>query len=258
MSPEAPIRLSVFFAVLLGMMIWERFAPRRAAQRRALRWPGNLGVGALNALLLALAPLSAVGAALFSIFNQFGLLLWLQLPLWPSIIISLLLLDLAVYWQHRLFHAIPMAWKFHRMHHTDTEFDATTALRFHPLEIVVSMLIKAAVIVLLGAPVLAAIAFEIILNAAAMFNHGNVKLPRLADRALRWLVVTPDMHRVHHAVHADEYNRNYGFSLSLWDRLFGSYAAQPRDGHAAMQIGQRNYRARDEARLDRLLTQPFR
>ena len=205
-----------------------------------------------------LVPVTAVGAALFSIFNQFGLFLWLELSLWPSIILSLVLLDLAIYWQHRIFHAIPRLWPIHRMHHTDTEFDVTTALRFHPVEILISILIKAAIIILIGAPVLAVIAFEIILNGTAMFNHGNIKLPAMVDKALRLVMVTPDMHRVHHAVHGAEYNTNYGFNLSIWDRLFSSYIAQPKDGHIKMQIGQPDYREQSETRLDKLLTQPFR
>ncbi|MDD9855667.1 MAG: sterol desaturase family protein [Gammaproteobacteria bacterium] len=258
MNPETQFRLAVFFIMLLMMMSWEAFAPRRSTQKRALRWPANLGIVALNAVMLFLIPVSAVGAALFSVFNHFGLFIYLKLPLWPSIILSLLLLDLAIYWQHRLFHAIPRAWPIHRMHHTDTEFDVTTALRFHPLEILISIVIKAAVIILLGVPVLAAVAFEIILNATAMFNHANIKLPAFADKVLRLILVTPDMHRVHHALHDAEYNSNYGFNLSVWDRLFGSYTAQPRDGHREMQIGQRRYRDPLEARLDKLLTQPFR
>lgn len=258
MNPETQFRLAVFFVILLAMMSWEAFAPRRAEQKRRLRWPANLGIVALNAGLLFLIPISAVGAALFSVFNHFGLFIHLQLPLWPSIILSLLLLDLTIYWQHRLFHAIPRAWPIHRMHHTDTEFDVTTALRFHPIEILVSIVIKAAVIILLGVPVLAAIAFEVILNATAMFNHANIKLPKAVDKILRCFIVTPDMHRVHHALHDAEYNSNYGFNLSIWDRLFGSYTAQPRDGHTRMQIGQHRYRHTDEARLDKMLTQPFR
>ena len=258
MSFETQLRLSVFLAVLLGMMLWEYLAPRRKIQNRKLRWPSNLGIVALNALLLMLVPITAVGAALFSVFNHFGLFIWLEWSLWPSIIASLILLDLAIYWQHRIFHALPKLWPIHRMHHTDTEFDVTTALRFHPVEIVISILIKAAVIILLGAPVLAVIAFEIILNATAMFNHGNIKLPMALDKVLRLVIVTPDMHRVHHALHGDEYNTNYGFNLSLWDRLFASYTAQPKDGHAEMQIGQPDYRDPCEARLDRLLTQPLR
>ena len=258
MNPETQIRLAVFFVILIAMMSWEALAPRRTTPKRATRWPANLGIVALNTALLMLAPVSAVGAALFSVFNHFGLFLWLQLPLWPAIILSLLLLDLTIYWQHRLFHAIPQAWPIHRMHHTDTEFDVTTGLRFHPIEIVISIAIKAAVIILLGVPLLAAIAFEVILNATAMFNHGNIKLPAAMDKVLRWFIVTPDMHRVHHSVDAREYNTNYGFNLSLWDRLFSSYTAQPKDSHREMQIGQHQYRNPTEARLDKMLTQPFR
>lgn len=258
MAFETQLRLFAFFVILAGMMLWELLAPRRKNQKRKLRWPSNLGIVALNAFLLALVPVTAVGAALFSVFNHFGLFLWLELSLWPSIILSLVLLDLAIYWQHRIFHAIPRLWPIHRMHHTDTEFDVTTALRFHPVEIIISMAIKAAVIILIGAPVLAVIAFEIILNGTAMFNHANIKLPAAADKVLRLVIVTPDMHRVHHAIHGDEYNTNYGFNLSIWDRLFSSYTAQPADGHAEMQIGQPEYRAPSEARLDKLLTQPFR
>lgn len=258
MNPEDTLRLSVFFIILLGMMAWEWLAPRRTMQRRRLRWPSNISIVVLNTLLLMLMPVTVASAALFSLFNRFGLLVWLELPLWPSIILSLVILDLAIYWQHRIFHTIPQAWPIHRMHHTDTELDVSTALRFHPFEIIISMLIKSMVVILLGAPLLAVIAFEIILNGTAMFNHSNIKLPAVVDKILRWVFVTPDMHRVHHSLHADEYNRNYGFNLSIWDRLFASYTAQPRDGHAAMRIGQHTYRAADEARLDKLLTQPFR
>ena len=258
MTAETQLRLLVFLIILISMMLWELLSPRRKTQKRKIRWPSNLGIVVLNTLLLLLAPITVVGAALFSIFNRFGLFLWLELPLWPSIILSLLLLDLAIYWQHRLFHIIPQIWSIHRMHHTDTEFDVTTALRFHPIEIIISIAFKAVVIILLGAPLLAVIAFEIILNGTAMFNHGNIKLPAAVDRVLRWFIVTPDMHRVHHAIHSDEYNTNYGFNLSVWDRLFSSYTAQPKDGHREMQIGQHEYREQSEARLDKLLTQPFR
>ena len=258
MSVESELRLGVFLLVLAGMLLAERCAPRRRPRARKSGWAANLGVGALNVLLLAMLPVTAVGAALFAVFNQFGLLLWLEWPLWPRIIASLLLLDLCIYWQHRIFHRLPAAWRVHRMHHTDTEFDVTTALRFHPLEILVSMLIKAAVIILIGAPLLAVIAFEILLNSAAMFNHGNLRLPQWLDRALRWVIVTPDMHRVHHSVYRDEHDANYGFCLSVWDRLFASYRPAPRDGQQTMRLGQLDYRAAAEARLDKLLTQPFR
>lgn len=258
MNPQDAIRLAIFFAVLFGMMLWEGLAPRRAAQRRGVRWPGNIGVTAVNTAMLTALPVTAVGAAFFAIHHQLGLFRWLELGLWSNIILSLLLLDLAIYWQHRIFHTIPQAWPIHRMHHTDTQLDVTTALRFHPVEIAISMFIKAALVILLGASPLAVLAFEIILNGSAMFNHSNIKLPRALDKVLRLLIVTPDMHRVHHSVHDEEYNANYGFNLSIWDRIFASYRAQPKDGHQQMQIGQRGFRARDEARLPRLLSQPFR
>ena len=255
---EMQLRLALFALVLLLLMSCEKFFPRRAQVRRGLRWPGNLGVVAINAVMLAVVPVSAVAASLVAIHNHFGLLIWFKVSLWHSIIVSLLVLDLTLYWQHRLLHRIAWLWPIHRMHHTDTAIDATTALRFHPLEMLLSAAIKAAVVVLLGAPLLGVILFEMILNAAAMFNHANIKLPTIADKLLRAFVVTPDMHRVHHSTDAREYNRNYGFNLSLWDRVFGSYTAQPAAGHRAMQIGQPNYRADEEARLHRLLSQPFR
>lgn len=258
MSIEEQLRLTIFLVILLTMMMVELLAPRRKTQNRTIRWSANLGIIVVNTLLLMLLPLTAVGAALFSIYNQVGLFLWLELPLWPSIILSLLILDATIYWQHRFFHAIHSVWPIHRMHHTDTEFDVTTALRFHPIEIIISMIIKVGVVILIGAPLLAVIAFEIILNGTALFNHSNIKLPLVVDRVVRWVWVTPDMHRVHHSIHADEYNTNFGFNLSIWDRIFSSYTAQPKDGHVEMKIGQDRYRERSEARLDKLLTQPFR
>ncbi len=252
------LRLSVFFILLLCMMSWEWWTPRREKQNRKIRWPSNLALIVFNTLLLIMIPITVVSASLFSIFNHFGLFIYLELPLWPSIILSLVILDLTVYWQHRLLHIIPKVWPIHRMHHTDTELDVTTALRFHPLEIILSLFIKVAIIILIGAPLLAVIAFEIILNGIAMFNHSNIKLPAAVDKILRWLFVTPDMHRVHHSVHPAEYNNNYGFNLSIWDRIFSSYTESPKDGHVEMKIGQLEYRDTSEARLDKLLTQPFR
>lgn len=259
MPAETPIRLAIFLGVLLTLLIAERAFPRRRATPGAppRRIP-NLAIGAFNAVLLLLAPVSAAGASLFATFNQIGAVIHLQLPLWHGIFLSLLILDFAMYWQHRLFHAIPPLWRIHRMHHTDTEIDATTALRFHPLEMLLSALYKSALVLLLGAPLLAVIAFEILLNAFALFNHANLRLPPRVDAALRLFVVTPDMHRVHHSVYINEHNANYGFNLSLWDRLFASYIPRPRDGHTQMRIGQPDYRAAREARFASLLTQPFR
>jgi sterol desaturase/sphingolipid hydroxylase (fatty acid hydroxylase superfamily) len=178
-------------------------------------------------------------------------------PFWAAFIASLLLLDLSIYAQHVVFHKVPILWRLHRMHHTDLDFDVTTALRFHPLEIVLSMLVKLAVVGLLGAPAVAVLVFEVLLNATAMFIHGNVGLPPRFDRALRRLVVTPDMHRVHHSIRREETDSNFGFNLSWWDRLFGTYRDQPRDGHAGMTIGLEYFRDWRATRLDGLLMQPF-
>ncbi len=232
--------------------------PVRAESRRLLRWPGNLGIFLTNAVMLALLPISAVSAALFSIQHKFGLFFWFEISFWPKVIVTLVLLDLVIYFQHRLFHAVPYFWRIHRVHHTDAELDLTTALRFHPIEILLSILLKTMAIILLGAPLFAVIAFEIVLNVAAMFNHSNLKLPGLVDRAIRLVIVTPDMHRVHHSVLPAEHNRNYGFALSIWDRLFRSYHAQPSGSHASMDIGLAGFKDGREYRFDHLMAEPFR
>ncbi|NKB78143.1 MAG: sterol desaturase family protein [Gammaproteobacteria bacterium] len=268
LNSEAAVRLFFFLSILGIMILWECVWPRRKDSHqkhshqkkmdRLGRWPSNFGIVALNAMMLLIVPVTAVEASLFSVFNQFGLLIWLKIPLWPSIIISLLVLDLAIYWQHRIFHLMPHFWRVHRVHHADTAIDVSTGLRFHPIEILLSILIKAVIIIVLGAPILAVIAFEIILNGCAMFNHSNASLPSSVDKVLRYFVVTPDMHRVHHSTHENEHHRNFGFSLSIWDRLFSSYCDQPRDEHLEMGIGLDQFRDSKELRLDRLLTQPFR
>jgi sterol desaturase/sphingolipid hydroxylase (fatty acid hydroxylase superfamily) len=202
-------------------------------------------------------PVLAVGVAGLAEARNWGLWHGLDAPFELAFVASLLALDLVIYAQHVLFHKLPLLWRLHRMHHTDLDFDVTTALRFHPLEIVLSMLIKLAAVVLLGAQPVAVMLFEVILNATAMFNHGNVRLPERWDRALRWLVVTPDMHRVHHSVRPEETDRNFGFNLPWWDRLFGTYRDQPRDGHAGMTIGLEYFRDRRATTLTGLLLQPF-
>ncbi len=257
LSPDIVIRIYVFLIVLGVMVLWEVLATRRANISRQ-RWSSNFGIFLINSALLVVVPMSALEASLLSLNYKFGLFIWLKISLWPSMILTLLILDMAIYWQHRLLHMFSPLWRIHRMHHTDTGFDVTTALRFHPIEILLSVLIKAVVIILLGAPILAVIAFEIILNSAAMFNHSNIRIPQWLDKYLRYLVVTPDMHRVHHSVDKEEHNFNYGFFLSCWDRLFASYVAQPKDGHQEMTIGLSIFNQKDEARLDKLLTQPFR
>ncbi|WP_017668584.1 sterol desaturase family protein [Sandarakinorhabdus sp. AAP62] len=260
LANEPAIRLAAFAGMLAVMLLWEQLSPRRAPpEGNAVRRLNNLALVALDTLLLRLAfPVLAVGFADAMEQRSFGLFNAVALPDWLAVLLAIMLLDLAIYWQHRLFHLIPWLWRLHRVHHADPAFDTTTALRFHPLEIMVSMLIKLAVVAALGAPPLAVLLFEVILNATAMFNHGNVSLPAALEARLRLVLVTPDLHRVHHSVHGDELNRNFGFNLSLWDRLFGSLAAQPRDGHDRMTIGLKDFRDSRAQWLDRLLLQPFR
>ena len=257
---EPALRLAAFSSVFLVMAVWEIYAPRRATSLgRTLRWPNNLGVVVINTLIVRVVfPTGAVAAALMSEANGWGLLNVWHVPQWMALLLSLVILDLVIYLQHVMFHAVPLLWRFHRMHHADLEFDVTTGTRFHPIEIILSAAIKLAAVLLIGAPALAVLIFEILLNATAMFNHANVQLPRRVDAILRWIVVTPDMHRVHHSVVICETNSNYGFNLPWWDRLFGTYRDQPNAGHGAMGIGVAAIRNPEEQRLDRMLTQPFR
>jgi sterol desaturase/sphingolipid hydroxylase (fatty acid hydroxylase superfamily) len=257
---EPWIRLGAFAGVFATMALWELMAPRRRqAIGRLRRWPGNLGVVVIDTLLVRLIfPTAAVGVALVAHVGGWGLLPALDAPSWLAIIIAVIVLDLAIYLQHVLFHAVPVLWRLHRMHHADLEIDVTTGARFHPIEILLSMAIKLGVVAALGAPAVAVLIFEVLLNATSMFNHGNVRLPQRLDRVVRWLVVTPDMHRVHHSILPRETNSNFGFNLPWWDRLFGTYRAQPQAGHAAMTIGIEQFRDPRELRLDRMLLQPFR
>lgn len=256
---EPGLRLGFFAGILSIMVIAEWLFPRRKNQRRRQRWPSNIGLVFLNTLVVRLIlPGATVWIAFQSEQWNVGLLNWLALPSFLTIFIAVVALDLGIYWQHRFAHSIPIMWQVHKMHHTDTEYDVTTGSRFHPVEIVISVLIKLALITVLGASAWAVVIFEIVLNATAMFNHSNFKIPFKIDALLRKAIVTPDMHRIHHSIYPDELNLNFGFNLSLWDRLFNTYGEQPRDGHEAMRIGLKNYRAAKEARLDSLLTQPFR
>ncbi len=255
---ETSIRGGIFLVLLLVMMLWEWQKPRRTrALPRTLRWFSNLGLSALNRVLILLMALLGISVAGATAQADWGLFNWLAAPAWVAILGSILLLDLVVYFQHRLLHAVPLFWRLHRMHHTDIDFDATTGVRFHPLEAMLSMGIKLTAILCLGAPVIAVVVFEVILNATSLFNHSNVKIPLSIDRILRWWLVTPDMHRVHHSVRLEELNSNFGFNLPWWDRLFSTYKDQPVDGHEGMSIGLNEFRAPAEARLDRLLLQPF-
>ncbi len=233
--------------------------PRRGRTlSRWIRWPSNLAVVALNTILLRLLiPTAAVSLALIAEETGWGLLNQLALPGWLAILLSVMVLDLAIYLQHVMFHAVPALWRLHRMHHADLEFDVTTGARFHPIEILLSMAIKLTVVVALGPPAVAVLIFEVLLNGTAMFNHGNVRIPIKLDSVLRWFVVTPDMHRVHHSIIPQETNSNFGFNLPWWDRLFGTYRAQPAGGHEAMTIGIEQFRTPRDLWLDHMLVQPF-
>lgn len=260
LASEPLIRLAVFVGVLASMAGLEAFFPRRQrAAGRWLRWPNNLGVVVVDSLIVRiLFPTAAVGIALAMEGRGVGLVPWLGMPQPLAILLSIVVLDFAIYLQHVMFHAVPLLWRLHRMHHADLDFDVTTGLRFHPVEIVLSMVIKLMVVVALGAPAVAVLIFEVLLNATAMFNHANLRLHGWLDRALRLVLVTPDMHRVHHSVVPRETNSNFGFNLAVWDRIFGTYRAQPAAGHDAMTIGIEQFRDPRELRLDRMLTQPLR
>jgi sterol desaturase/sphingolipid hydroxylase (fatty acid hydroxylase superfamily) len=256
---EPYIRLGAFGSVFSVMALWELVGPRRKeTMGRGARWPSNLGVVALNTLIVRLVfPVTAVGLAIIAEARGFGLFNMIELPAWVAVVASVVVLDLAIYLQHVLFHAVPALWRLHRMHHADLEFDVTTGLRFHPIEIVLSMLIKFTVVAALGAPALSILIFEVLLNTTSMFNHGNVRILPSLDRIVRWIVVTPDMHRVHHSILPHETNSNFGFNFPWWDRLFGTYRAQPAAGHDAMTIGIEQFRDPRELGLDRMLLQPF-
>ena len=261
LAHEPAIRLGFFFGVFAIMGVWEVLAPRRALTvSKPLRWANNMGLVLLNtALLRLLFPLAAVGVAAYCATHGWGILHHFQVPFWPALLLSLLAMDFVIWLQHVTVHAVPALWRLHRVHHADLDYDVTTGARFHPLEIILSMLVKFATIAVVGPPALAVVAFEVLLNAAAMFNHGNVRLPASLDRALRWVIVTPDMHRVHHSVQVDEANSNFGFNLPWWDRIFGTYRAQPRAGQSGMTLGIHGHTAPSEvARLGGMLLMPFR
>ena len=259
-AAEPLIRVSFFAAALTVLMVWEFLAPRRSLTiRRRWRWPGNVGVVVIDALLLRLVfPTAAVGTALVAEAGGWGLLNLFAVPDWLSILIAIIVLDLMIYAQHVLFHAIPMLWRLHRMHHADLDIDVTTGIRFHPVEILMSMVIKLTAVVALGAPALGVMIFEILLNATSMFSHSNIRVSSKIDQRLRLIVVTPDMHRVHHSIVRQETNSNFGFNLPWWDHFFGTYRAQPAAGHDAMVIGLPQFRNSTELRLDRMLLQPLR
>lgn len=257
--PQDPgvFRAAIFLSVLAVLALLEvLLRGPNPPPRRARRWPANAGLVLLDTLLARLLlPAGAVSAALWAHAHGFGLFNLLAWPAWLEFALALLLLDLAIYWQHRLLHALPWLWPWHRVHHTDATLDATSALRFHPLEILLSLAFKVALAVLLGIAPLAILAFEILLSSFALVTHANLALPPRPDRALRWLLVTPTMHRVHHSTHLEEQHRNFGFHLSVWDRMFGSYAAQSRD--TPQTFGVAGVDDDDATRFTSLLREPF-
>lgn len=258
-SNEAAIRLSAYFGVFLVMALWEVAAPRRGLTvSKWKRWLSNIGIVFLNSLLLRLLFSSAAVATAWAASERgWGLLNLWGVPFWPAVIVSVVILDFVIYLQHVMFHAVPALWRLHMVHHADLDFDVTTGARFHPVEIILSMLIKIVTVAVLGPPVVAVVIFEVLLNGTAMFNHSNVRVPLALDRVLRWFVVTPDMHRVHHSVIPVEANSNFGFNLPWWDRLMGTYVPQPKSGHQEMTIGLRQFRDVSRSSLPWLLLMPF-
>lgn len=242
--PLEPLIRSVCFFGILGIMsLWELISPSRPLLlSKPLRWASNLGLALLNTILLRVFwPGAAVGWAAIALGQKWGLFNWLELPRGLVILLSLLILDGVIYGQHVMFHALPPLWQLHKVHHADRDFDVTTGLRFHPLEIFLSMGVKLTAIALLGTPPIAVLIFEIVLNGTAIFNHSNISLPSSLDRLLRWLIVTPDMHRIHHSIIPEETNSNYGFNLPWWDYLWGTYRAYPTQGQQGMTLGLAEY-----------------
>ncbi len=259
MDSEKVIRLG-FFAGIFGLMaIWEILAARRELTTgKGRRWVGNLSLVALDTLIVRLLfPTAAVGMASMVQGLGWGVLNVVSVPYWAAVLISVVVLDLAIYLQHVMFHALPALWRLHKVHHADLDLDVTSGSRFHPIEIVLSMLIKLGVISVLGPPLLGVLTFEVVLNALAMFNHANARIPLPLDHVLRWIIVTPDMHRVHHSVERSEHNTNFGFNLSCWDRVLGTYKDQPAKGHEGMTIGLKSFRERSWQSLPWLLAMPF-
>lgn len=259
------LRLTAFLTILIALAIIETYRPKRQLTLpRLMRWKHNIAVAVFNNIILKITmPLFAIDAALYSQTHQIGVLptLFELNTLSTNLIViffAIIILDIIIYFQHRLFHKVPLLWRLHSMHHSDLDFDVTTAIRFHPIEIMFSLCIKIAAILLFGVPVLAVIIFEVLLNISAMFNHSNIALPKKLDTLLRYLIVTPDMHRIHHSIDPTETNHNYGFFLSWWDWLFNSYQATPKVDHQSMTIGLPYFREQTEYKIQRMLTQPFR
>lgn len=255
---EALFRLGAFALVLLILLLVEAYSPRRTPGLGWNRRLNNLALVGIDVILVRfLLPIATVSMAEVAATRGWGLFNTLDLGFWPAVVLSFLLLDLVIYAQHVMLHKIPLLWRIHRLHHTDMDFDVTTALRFHPFEIILSIFVKLVFIALLGAPVMAVIIFEIVLNISSMFNHSNIQIPSGVDRLLRYFIVTPDMHRVHHSVEKIETNSNYGFYIPWWDYLFRTYRPQPLLGHTTMKIGLNEFRGNKVVSLHWLLLQPF-
>lgn len=259
MATEGVIRFSFFVGTLAVVAVWEIIAPRRLLKdRKGRRWFTNLClVGIDTAIVRFILPVLPVGMAMTAQEKGWGILNTPHLPFWGKVVLTVIVLDFVIYLQHMLFHYVPIFWRLHRMHHTDLDIDVTTGNRSHPLEIILSTCIKLAVVTLIGAPAIAVVVFEVVLNATSQFNHGNIRVPVSLDRYLRLVVVTPDMHRVHHSVIPRETNSNFGFNLPWWDRLCGTYRPQPEGGHEGMTIGLKEFRNPEMLTLLHLLVQPF-
>lgn len=256
---DALLRLSIFLVVFAVFSIWEILAPRRRKSfPKMMRWVNNVSISVINVIATRLIiPVTLVFVAGSAELSNIGLINSVELPAWLAIVIAVLLFDLALYAQHIVFHKVHFLWRLHRMHHADLDFDITTGIRFHPIEILFSLAIKMLVVLAIGAPMIAVLIFEVLLSSTSLFNHANIRIPLGVDKALRLFLVTPDMHRVHHSVVSNETNRNFGFNLPWWDYIFNTYRAQPKAGHDKMLIGLEYFRNTRELRLDRLLLQPF-
>jgi len=257
---EMWLRLGVFLGILCLCLSAQALWPRRKdIGVKPERWITNFALTVINSVAMRIIePVSAILASSYAADKGWGLFHHIDLPVWAEICLAVIILDMAIYAQHVATHKIPVLWRLHKVHHSDTGFDTTTALRFHPVEIILSMAYKVGLVFLLGPAIIAVLAFEVILNGSALFNHSNLKLPLRLDRVLRTIIVTPDMHRVHHSVYPKETDSNYGFSLSIWDRLFGTYIAQPKDGHLDMTIGLSEYQNENPAKLIWSLLLPFK
>lgn len=254
---EAQIRLAIFLSVLIGMTVLEALFPARdRVQGRGRRWSTNLGLVIIDTFAIRLLfPIIAVGAALWAGAQGWGVLNLVALPNWAAVLLAVIILDMMIYWQHVASHHIPFLWRLHKVHHADRDLDASSGLRFHPVEIVLSMVYKMVIVVALGAPVLAVIIFEIVLNACALFNHANVRLPQWVERPLRQVMVTPALHRIHHSVIERETNSNFGFSVIWWDKIFKSYTDTPK---GELTLGLTEYQTDAPSGLVWSLIAPFK